>query len=78
MTGILNSIRDTKVLDVTGPGCGETFEVEFNPAIDVSLYHAIRNDGTKKRGVGAIHTRSERSPKCPYCGNKFLEKMEWS
>jgi hypothetical protein len=77
MTGILTRIRETKVLNVTCPKCRETFSVEFNPAIDGSFCHAIKNDGTKIRGLSTIHMRSERNLKCPYCGNKFVEKREW-
>ncbi len=77
MTRILNKLRETKTVNVTCPSCGETFGVEFNPAIDGSYYHAIKNDGTRIRGISIIHMRSERNLKCPYCEHKFVEKREW-
>ena len=77
MAGILNKIRKTKVLNVTCPNCGETFSVEFNTAVEGSLYLGIKNDGTKIRGVSTIHMRSERNLKRPYCKNTFVEKSEW-
>ncbi len=68
LTGILNNIRKTMVVDVTCQRCGESFGVEFS--------QAIRNDGTKIRGVSAIPRRSQRDPNCNYCKHKFAEKKE--
>ena len=58
MTGILNKLSETKTVNVTCPSCGETFGVEFNPAIDGSYHHAIKNDGTRIREISTIHMRS--------------------
>ena len=74
--GILNRITETKVNDVTCPKCGEIFGVEFISPVDGSFFNSIRNDGARKSGVRAIHTRIQRSLKCHYCGNKFLERRE--
>lgn len=77
MTGILNNIRETKIIDITYPKCGETFGVEFNPVIDGIFYHVNKSDGTRIRGVGTIHMKSERNLKCPHCENEFVKKREW-
>ena len=58
MTGILNKLSETKIVNVKCPSCGETFGVEFNLAIDGSYYHAIKNDGTRIREISTIHMRS--------------------
>lgn len=77
MAGIINKNRETKVLSVICPKFGETFSVEFNTAVDGSLYLAIKNDGTKIRGVSKIHMRSEINFKRPYFKNTFVEKSDW-
>ncbi len=47
MAGILNKNRETKVLNVICPKFGETFSVEFNTAVDGSLYLAIKMTGQR-------------------------------
>ena len=47
MAGILNKNRETKVLNVICPKFGETFSVEFNTAVDGSLYLARKMTGQR-------------------------------
>ncbi|MCL4446994.1 MAG: hypothetical protein M1556_04530 [Candidatus Thermoplasmatota archaeon] len=77
MNGMVNKIRETEVVNITCPTFEKTFGVEFNPAIDRSSHHSIKNDATKVRGVSTIHMRSERNLKCPNCRRKFVERREW-
>ena len=77
MAGILDKLRETKTVDVKCPSCGKGFGVKFNPAIDGSYCHSIKNGGTRIRGISTIHMGSKRNLKCPYCEHKFVEKREW-
>lgn len=58
MTGILNKLSETKMVNVKCASCEETFGFQFNPTIDGSYYHAIKNDGTRIREISTIHMRS--------------------
>jgi hypothetical protein len=58
MTGILNKLSETKTVNVKCASCGEPFGLQFNPTIDGSYYHAIKNDGTRIREISTIHMRS--------------------
>lgn len=71
MPDFIKRVRENVTEHVGCPQCNGGFDIEYNPHISGSFYHIITQDGQILREMSVIHTRKERSIKCPYCQARF-------